>query len=158
MIALLLAAATPVAAPVAADAPGIASFSVSPQLRRTTTAVTIGIYFFEKGTRQPRFWLRKTEPGKPLQWTDTLRCPAAADAIEAMRAIQTHPNPPPNDDLILTMDGVAYELDAPADFGPRTGRLRMTSNVGTPLAKWADATLTALAPCWSEEPPTRGRS
>lgn len=74
-----------------------------------------------------------------------------------MRAINTHPEPPPNDDLYLTMDGVSYVLDAPADLGAHAGRLRLTSNVRTPLAKWADETLATLAPCWSPDAPTRGR-
>ena len=50
---------------------------------------------------------------------------------------------------ILVLHGVAYSLEARAihAYG-QGGTVRLNGNVGSPLARWAQAMEAALAPCW----------
>jgi len=61
------------------------------------------------------------------------------------------------DELVITADGVAYTLEAPAQYGNILGsHIRFNSNIGTPLAAWVDESFRKLEPCWSKEPPSDG--
>jgi hypothetical protein len=53
----------------------------------------------------------------------------------------------------LVLDGVSYTLEAPGRVGKGYGRFSISSNIGTPLARWADTTLAVLEPCWSAQAP-----
>jgi hypothetical protein len=76
-----------------------------------------------------------------------------------MRKLEApQPDPPgidPNQQISITMDGVGYLLRAPATFGDKSGKLTMSSNIGTPLAEWVETSLKRLENCWADVQPKR---
>jgi hypothetical protein len=96
---------------------------------------------------------------RPLKWTDGGRCPAA---VAKLREVERLTGPSPRIPLAngepggsTVMDGTDYELNVGESVldGQSVGPFHLSSNVNTSLAKWADAMLAALKPCWSAEKP-----
>ncbi|RJY09341.1 hypothetical protein [Aurantiacibacter aquimixticola] len=112
---------------------------------------------------RPHFWMRKAVEGQgatAIEWTDTVRCPKARNAIVAATQIAPPrvyvPGIPvrPDGSYVITMDGVQYELTASAHYDSRiSSDIRFTSNVGSPLANWVEGTLESLEDCWSADLP-----
>lgn len=69
------------------------------------------------------YWFKLTThtgDGKTIQWTDTNRCPAARSVLRAVRNLEMpHATVPflDNDDVVVTADGVFYELLGDAAYG-----------------------------------------
>jgi hypothetical protein len=53
----------------------------------------------------------------------------------------------------IVLDGIEYRLKAPASYAGAPGTVEITSNIGTPLANWVEASLVALEPCWKDTMP-----
>lgn len=93
-------------------------------------------------TRSPR--------DRTILWANSRTCPALKPLLTSMHALEmprplpygTHFAPGP-----MVIDGTGYRLRAPSSFS--NGTLTITSNVGSPLAKWVDGAFATLAPCWS---------
>lgn len=90
--------------------------------------------------------------GEQTRFTATSRaCPAALPILQRMEtlALPTPDVPGYGDEARrLTLDGIEYRLETLATFGDRGGKVQLTSNVGTPLAEWAEAIFGALEGCW----------
>lgn len=95
-----------------------------------------------------------------ISWADQETCPALEPALASLGGVLAlrFTGEGPGDRLTLTMDGVLYHFWAGEPFYPH-GLLdyRYTfeaeSNIGSPLAKWIDTTMTALERCWTSTPP-----
>ena len=77
--------------------------------------------------------------------------------IEAMRNMGTMQFAPPGgaDDIIVTMDGTMYTLEAPGRYeNAYAGTLRIKANVRTPLAVWAERLRSDIAGCWAATAPS----
>lgn len=109
------------------------------------------------------YWFRRSvisrnSAAKAVDWTDTRRCPAALQVIEEMATVPPPTIKPPRidgkaEDIIITADGGSYVLESSARYDRTIGpEIKFSSNVGTPLAKWVDRSLSALNPCWSATP------
>lgn len=88
-----------------------------------------------------------------VKWADSRDCPAVTLVVHGMRdmtlpAIQ--PYGIPGESLSIVMDGTGYFLSAPT--ADAMGRIRISSNVHTELARWVDDAFAQLAPCWREKP------
>lgn len=133
-----------------------AEFSRHPALRREAEKVEVGTLGREEGRLQ--YWLRRTvtEAGREtVTWTDSRHCPIVRSMLSGMRDIAM-PRPAPygfDGDGEITLDGVGYMLRAPVRFGAIEGEMTIRSNVETPLARWVEASLSSLAPCWTHAPP-----
>ena len=83
-------------------------------------------------------------------WADSATCPAVQSVIVSMRNIQM-PSPAPHgrwsDSMPITLDGTLYSLTAPSS--DNMGELTISSNVGSPLASWIDASFKHLESCWT---------
>jgi hypothetical protein len=93
--------------------------------------------------------------GKRTDWAESRTCPAVVPMLAAARRIpmpRVAPYGVSDDPIIVTGDGRSYMLQAPATW-PSVGEVTVTSNEGTPLAEWMNASLTALEPCWSRSQP-----
>lgn len=93
---------------------------------------------------------KKSLDGNPqIAWADSATCPAVRSIISNMRDLKM-PSPAPyglKDQLRpLTVDGTGYSLTAPSS--DRMGKLTISSNIGSPLASWIDASFEQLKPCW----------
>ena len=159
---MLLAFAAAQAAIPTELGPAWAEFSRQPALERIKETVEIGTLGRERSTGKLRYWLRYTRTGngvEQVRWADSATCTAVRQVLEDMREIETPQlNPPgvvPNQRISITVDGVGYLLRAPATFGDRTGNLTMSSNIGTPLADWVEASVKRLENCWTEVQPKR---
>ncbi|AYO80320.1 hypothetical protein [Sphingobium yanoikuyae] len=88
-----------------------------------------------------------------VRWADSRDCPTVTAVIHGMRDMKPPAIQPygiPGESLSIVMDGTGYFLSAPsADL---QGRIRISSNVKTPLARWVDNAFTRLAPCWRDKP------
>jgi hypothetical protein len=134
---------------------GWARFSAHQQLARIEVDVAIGTMPGPTSKGDLVYWVRRTTK-RPDQWpeiarTDSIRCPAILAMVRSMRDIPApRPVPPMLDgaDIVVTADGVSYELQAPAAYpGRGTGVMTISSNVGTPLAAWVEHSLAALGQC-----------
>jgi hypothetical protein len=106
------------------------------------------------------YWFKLTTDkgdGKTIQWTDTDRCPAARSVLRAVRNLEMPPATVPfldNDDVVVTADGIIYELQGDAAYGDSSAYgFKISSNTGTPLARWVDESLATLSECWSKDEP-----
>jgi hypothetical protein len=157
-MSLLLAAALAAAptAPLNLN-PVWATLTRKPDLRLTSTKLEVGtIAGRHEGGLQ--FWLKRTiteRDGAKVVWTTTLACPAAKPALARMEDISASPDVPGvgAEDGEIILHGMIYTLEAPGRVGSGGGGFRISSNLHTPLARWADSTLAALEPCWSTTAP-----
>ncbi|MDQ0250231.1 hypothetical protein J2W22_002295 [Sphingomonas kyeonggiensis] len=89
------------------------------------------------------------------RWTDGAKCPGAMNVLlEVERLTMPSPRLP----LVtrsmqggyIVMDGTSYDLEVASSSLQQqdTGPIHISSNVGTDLAKWADALSAALENCW----------
>ncbi|MGK6318050.1 hypothetical protein [Sphingomonas sp. DT-204] len=101
-----------------------------------------------------RYKLRFTKRslrGKPeIKWADSATCPAVRSVIIGMRNIKM-PSPAPyglpDQSMSITLDGIGYSLTAPSS--DNMGNLTISSNTGSPLAAWVDASFKQLETCWT---------
>ena len=143
-----------------ADQPPLLTFSAHPELRHVTTQVEAGVIPHPNGPMH--YWFKRTvrPDGRNItetQWTDTRRCPYGRQILEELAALA--PMQPfvfgldGQNDVAITLDGTTYKLDTAvtAPFGG--GRIHLQTNVGTPLARWVEASFVRLESCWSTEAP-----
>jgi len=130
---------------------GWARFSAHRYLAHVEIDVAIGtmpgadkgdvVYWVRRSTRRPHQWVEVSS-------TDSVRCPAILTMLQSMRdlpAPRPTPPPPDNNDIVVTADGVGYELHAPVASPGMT--VTLSSNTGTPLAAWVEQSLAALGEC-----------
>lgn len=156
---MLLAMAMQASAP-AADPFGARSWARIERSgsRSVTIEVTIGDY--DERTRRYDQILRLTSsgPDEPpvTRWASNRTCPAAA----AILSFADLPLPTPSGadaQVDIVLDGVSYAVTLPLRYGRQpSGRATFSSNFGTPLARWVDAALAKLEPCWSTQQPPLG--
>ena len=155
---LILFLAASIAGGSPEPAAGWAEFSKSPALRRVSERVQIGTLGSVRG--QLHYWLRRTvteADRKTVTWTDSRTCAAVRPMLSSMQDLST-PRPAPygfDDGGEITLDGVGYMLRTPARYGSGAADLTLRSNVNTPLARWVEQSLAALAPCWKIRAPER---
>lgn len=177
--AALLAAAAGIPEAVAhpIDTPGFLHMSASTTLARNSEAVTVHVGLLAKDVEGSKWqpatdedlWFQGIftkrgayQPGR-FRWTDGARCPAAVKALRRLRTIEMPtpilPIPDPDgvqkDEGDIILDGRVYRLDVSSANlnGQSIGGVSMESNVQTDLAKWSEAMLAALGPCWSTTVP-----
>ena len=63
------------------------------------------------------------------------------------------PEVSPDQATVVRADGAAYRLVAGGQYQGEAGRVALTFGTATPVAKWVDASLRALAPCWRSKLP-----
>lgn len=97
-----------------------------------------------------RFTKRAHGAEPEIAWADSATCPAVRSVMTAMRDIAM-PSPAPyglaDEAMTITVDGVGYSLTAPSS--DNMGNLTISSNVGSPLASWVDASFKQLEACWT---------
>lgn len=96
-------------------------------------------------------YTRSSLQGAPeIKWADSATCPAIRTIVMSMRSIKM-PSPAPygvpDQSMTLTLDGTLYSFAAPSS--DNMGKVTISSNVGSPVAAWIDASLKQLAPCWA---------
>jgi hypothetical protein len=105
-------------------------------------------------TRAPGDW---TE-----QWAEQTSCPAMEPALNALSgvvALRFTGNGPGGVLSTLPLDGGnhyalwARDTFYPTDLTFDRYSLEVSTNIGTPVARWIDKTLTDLAPCWTATRP-----
>lgn len=143
----------------AAPAPALPSFlrlDVDPALGLGHRQLEVGILPRE-GSR-PDYWFRRTSPrdaSLPPAYTSTRDCPAARAVLESLEQLaMPAPDVPGTGRAVgvIVLDGVGYSLEARAIHADsQSGQVRLTGNVGSPLARWAQAMEAALAPCWQPQ-------
>ena len=153
-----------VVAGIATATPGLgqawAEMSRRPALRRFAERVEIGTLGYDRERRMLHYWLRReVDQGgrKSVTWADSRDCTAVRPLLSSMRQIAL-PRPAPygfDEGGEITLDGVGYMLRTPARFGLAEGEITIRSNVNTPLAEWVEASMLALADCWTGTPPKR---
>jgi len=131
---------------------GWAHFSAS---YRYGTVVEVEIGTKDSRVTPVAYYIRRTikrpDVADEVAEADSRTCPAIRGILESMEKIPGPRLVAPfldQDGLMITTDGVGYELTAPSQYRD-AGEADMTirSNVGTPLANWVDESLKALAPC-----------
>jgi hypothetical protein len=135
---------------------GLISFSRQPALARTSEEVCIARYNDGQGVN---YRLRQVSTDRlrrvTVAWATTKACPAVLPYLEAMEQL---PMPVPdlpwfgNEPQEMTLDGAGYRLSTRALYSGKMSEVVVQSNVDTPLARWIDQTLAALAPCWRGMP------
>lgn len=175
LLALLFASSS--AAAHDDGAPGFLHLSASYTVLKSSEAVTVHIGLFERaeniaGKAEPAsdedLWFQGifAERGwyapRRFRWTDGKRCPQAVTTLRQVRAIAMPrpvlPIPDPEGlerEGDIYVDGRIYQLRVnAADLqGQAIGGLSMSSNINTDLARWSEAMLAALKPCWSNTVP-----
>jgi hypothetical protein len=116
---------------------------------------TVDIATGDRGSKSEfRYTLRFTKRSlgvtAKIAWADSTTCPAVRSVIVSMRNIKM-PSPAPyglpDQSTTITMDGTGYFLTAPSS--DNMGKLTISSNIGSPLAAWIDASFGKLEPCWT---------
>jgi hypothetical protein len=129
-------------------------FSAHPELRRVTTEVSVTIV---PNGKRPEYLFRKTirPDGGAIaetQWADSRTCEGARAMlaeVHSLPAARPHLfGIEPTEDLILVADGTTYRLESEASPPYGTGRISLSSNRGTPLAKWVEGAFSVLTSCW----------
>ena len=133
-----------------------ATLSKSPALRRTRTTVDIGTLGFNQPKQQLEYWLRRTvaQGGvEQVSWADSQTCTPVRPVIKALQgvAVPRLQIPGYSNESEIVLDGVGYSLKAPSTHGT----ISFDTNVGSSLAQWIEASLTALEPCWTTKMPVR---
>jgi hypothetical protein len=106
-----------------------------------------GLFWFERERINP--WKRTIAHH---DYTTTDLCPGARAQVEALQQLQMPEPDVPGvepDYTKLIMDGIGYSLaghSRHADGQP--GEFKIESNVGSPLAQWAELMLKSLQHCW----------
>lgn len=167
-ILLAMVALTPLVGAVPGGDDHFLSFSRSETLVASRMEIHVGVRDWpgrKKGElpRAADLWFSgdpsDSATRRPLKWTDGARCPAA---VARLREVERLTGPSARIPLAggeawggSVMDGTSYTLDAQfgAWDGQSNGPVHLSSNVNTRLAKWVDAMLDALRPCWSPEKP-----
>ena len=84
-------------------------------------------------------------------WTHSRACGGAAEAVRRLRSVPMPSPVYPGDPEEIVLDGVGYRVRFQAHYGSEMGLpVELSSNVGTPLARWVSETFAILKPCWSE--------
>lgn len=151
LIAATLSAQIAPAPPAAR--PGFLRVRVSQALSRRELQVEIGVLQRQRSTSH--YWFRRAAARDgfgPPEYATTVECPVAHDRLESLEQM---PMPAPDlpgfgrEMTQIIADGAQYVLEARAIHQDgQLGDLRLTSNVGSPLARWIDALMAALEPCW----------
>ncbi|MEA3045880.1 MAG: hypothetical protein QOJ53_212 [Sphingomonadales bacterium] len=133
--------------------PGLLRVRISSALGRSEIEVEIGVLQRQRSTRH--YWFRRASARDgfgPPEYATTAECPIAHDRLESLEQI---PMPVPDlpgfgrESTQIILDGAQYVLETPAlHQDGQSGDLKLTSNVGSPLARWIDALIAALEPCW----------
>ena len=105
------------------------------------------------GKPEYRFFLtRKVDGSEPRRFlASSASCPAVQAVIESLARLRPDAfappplNPPPG---YVLVDGIGYSLSAPSTDRLERSTITWASNVGTGLARWVDASLSSLEPCW----------
>ncbi|MGB3165251.1 MAG: hypothetical protein WBA68_00540 [Alteraurantiacibacter sp.] len=139
------------------------TFSRDPATDAVRTVVEVGI--LRSDGRNAEYWLKRTQFTNGAEevsesWADSESCPAARDAVRSAVDLTPPQVSVPGVDMAedgsywITLDGVRYELSSSAHYDSNIGsEIRFTSNVGTPLSEWVEASLLAMADCWGDAPP-----
>jgi hypothetical protein len=144
-----------VLAEVAAQAPldrQWAQFSRAGALSHVREVVEIATGHQKGSTGFPyklRFTRRTLDGNLEVKWTDSATCPAAPSVIASMQNIKMPSLAPygvSSESMVITLDGTGYSLTAPSS--DNMGKITISSNVGSPLAAWIDATFKKLESCW----------
>lgn len=130
-----------------------AQFSRYVDLRHTRETVDIATDPRQRG-KEFRYRLRYTKRprGKEpeIKWADSATCPSVRSVIANMRDIKM-PSPAPygvpDQSTTIILHGAIYSLTAPSS--DNMGKLTISSNVGSSLASWVNASLKQLDPCWT---------
>lgn len=159
------------------DRPGFLTFSASrTQLRNSQSVIVdVGLRSLrdEEGrwrpARREELWFQITindsslgQPGR-RRWTDGRSCPDAVAELDRVRDLTMPrpmlPVPGPNGEAVeegdIYVDGRGYTLSMRSASlqGQAVGRVEMSSNVETDLARWVERMLAVLEPCWSRTMP-----
>ena len=145
---------------VAAADPGLpyswAEFGRAGALSRITEKVEVATDRDRKTSEFPyilRFARTDGDAHVTVRWADSRDCPIVTTVIHGMSDLKPPAIQPygiPGESFSVVMDGTGYFLSAPsADL---QGRIQISSNVHTPLARWVDDAFTRLAPCWRDKP------
>lgn len=159
------------------DRPGFLSFSASRTLLRNSQSVIVDVGLRslsdEEGRWRPArredLWFQITindstlgQPGR-RRWTDGQSCPAAVAELDQVRNLALPrpvlPIPGPDGETDeegdIFLDGRVYTLSIRSASlqGQAVGRVEMSSNVETDLARWVERMLAVLEPCWSRTMP-----
>ncbi|MCW3849391.1 hypothetical protein OF829_19295 [Sphingomonas sp. LB-2] len=145
------------------------SLSVMPSLTHANMVLHVGLRERppEKVGRLPDaslIWFAAdfsgADPGDTKRrWTDGRRCPAAVPVLQRVEMLS---GPSPRIPLEggrpwggSVLDGTWYTLNVQMGvLGDQSvGPVRIESNVGTDLARWAHDLTQALKPCWSDVMP-----
>ena len=145
--------------------PPVIVLTVRPALR--LTAETLSIYApFDRAPAEggARFLAARRltigPDGEKVEWAPISDCPGAAQALLALEHLQAPiidvPTLGDEERLSPPLDGITYRLWSrwPKWPGAIGYEMSVESNVGTPLADWAGAFQTTMAPCWTAEAPT----
>jgi hypothetical protein len=154
-VILLLAAAMPVSATAPAQE-ALIVFSRHGARDREGVRVYVTLLRSTAGPVQYAFRQIVTGPKDedegPPEYTDTVACPAALSVLEELADL---PGPQPgiaglekrpSEEIIV--DGTGYTLSVATALPYIQGHLRLSSNIGTPLAAWIDGASKKLQPCW----------
>lgn len=86
-------------------------------------------------------------------WASSRTCPAVRE-VASLADLPPPEFQPPGDGIEVVADGVWYSVTVPAGYGGQSGEpLKLTSNIGTPLAAWVDGALARLERCWTPVEP-----
>jgi hypothetical protein len=91
--------------------------------------------------------------GQQTEWIDGRACPALAERMATLKALEPLTVHLPTDPAIGgVLDGELYSLKVQGYFAAEKaqGEMTLTGNVDTPLAKWTEDTMTALKSCWQD--------
>jgi hypothetical protein len=107
-----------------------------------------------------RYWtalrVRTQLKGQQTEWIDGRKCPALAERLVTLSALEPLTVSLPTDrDIRGVLDGELYTLKVQGYFAAEKaqGEMTLTGNFDTPLARWTEDTMTALKPCWQDNLP-----
>ena len=141
---------------------GFLQFTRSPALLRDRIEIQVGVLSRE-GDGKTNYWARRirtTTKSRTVQWADGRTCSGLEASLRQLSGL-VHPKfavpgLEESDNLVIAVDGVGYSITSQATFDQQIGYLKYSSNRGTPLAAWVDASLALLAPCWQDVQPLKG--
>jgi hypothetical protein len=96
---------------------------------------------------------RRNSATEEIAWADSRSCPALTEVLADLRDVPVpgidvpgFAGQPGGTDESITLDGVTYRFAL-------SERLAFSTNVGSPLSRWTEASLQRLEPCWRAEVP-----
>lgn len=145
--------------------PPVIVLEVRPALRPATETFSIYAPFDrppnEGGTRYLAVRRLTTGPdGDTIEWARASGCPGAVQALEALEHLPAPiidvPTLGNEERFSPPLDGVTYRLWSrwPKWPGAIGYEVSLESNVGTPLAEWAQGFRATMEPCWTAHAPT----